>query len=312
MRYLEWLYGMFAVYEEKSIQEAYDFATDNQIRVEGSLAGMLYYRVLLLCELNKKETALELFKEAVVKHECWYPKSALLNASIVKTFGEDDSFEGLVKMCESREATYRYNGKPTIKIFEPKKQYLNNPKLLIALHGDQQEIEAVHDYWNPEQFFNHVVAIPEASELAFTDGHTWSDVNRGIIELTKHYQDLTRKYGFTKKDITICAFSSGTNVAFEALIKGAIEVDNLIVVGPPLSKLEELKDNLKIFKEQEISTYILCGEQDTRFLPVAKSFAKQLNEIEANCKLHISKNTNHEYPEDFEVVLKDIKGFLKL
>ena len=197
-----------------------------------------------------------------------------------------------------------------MEVFEPNIKFLDHPKLLISLHGDQQEIEAVHDYWNPSRFYNHIVAIPLASEVAFTDGHTWSDVTSGVTELKSHYDQLITKYNMNKIDITLCSFSGGTSVALEAVLNKDIEVTNLIFVAPPLPNLEDLKEKLSILKECNISVYILCGDKDTRFLPVAKKFASYLKDLDVHYKLNIARDTKHEYPTDFDSVLLDMKKFL--
>ncbi|MBU1020954.1 MAG: hypothetical protein KJ847_07025 [Firmicutes bacterium] len=312
LRFLELLYGGLEFYKKGEIQEAYDYLTNHQHQVDGSLGGIYFYRFLFACELKNKELALEILKKSVDDLDLWFPYQTLIYSEIADIFNNDETYQRLVDVCKTREEERKYNGKPHLEIFEPKTEFLSHPKLLIALHGDQQEILGVHDYWNPERFFHHIVAIPEASIVSFSDGHTWSDIKRSLPELKLHYDNLIKEYSIQPKDITICSFSGGTGVVLEAVVNEEIEVKNLIFVAPPLPNLEECKDKLSVLREKGVSVYILCGDLDERFVPVANTFASYLNEANVNYKLHIASNTKHEYPKNFDDVLLDMKEFLNL
>jgi len=311
LRFLELLYGALDYYYKGNPKEAYDYLTNNQKRVEGSIAGISYYRFLFACEMKDKKLALEILREAIDDFDFWFPYRSVSQNEIRQLFAEDETYLRLIELCKTREAKRKFSGNPSIDVFEPKESSLENPKLLIALHGDQQEVNSVHDYWNPKTYFNHIVAIPVASEVAYTDGHAWTTIDRGVNELKTHYDQLKSKYHVKKENITLCSFSGGTAVALEAVVKKFIEVDKLIFVAPPLQNLEALKNELIMLKENNISVYILCGDGDDRFLPVAQKFAGYLKNVEVKYKLHIAENTKHEYPINFEEILLDIKAFFK-
>ncbi|PKL00421.1 MAG: hypothetical protein CVV56_06010 [Tenericutes bacterium HGW-Tenericutes-1] len=311
LRFLELLYGALDYYYQGDPKGAYDYLTNNQNRVEGSVAGISYYRFLFACEMKDKKVALDILKEAVDDLDFWFPYSSVGHNEIRQLFTEDETYLRLIELCKIREAKRKFSGNPAIDVFEPKEASLDNPKLLIALHGDQQEIDSVYDYWNPKTYFNHIVAIPQASEVAYTDGHAWTTIDRGVKELKTHYDQLVSKYHLENENITLCSFSGGTAVALEAVVKNYIQVGKLIFVAPPLQNLEVLKNDLMMLKENNISVYILCGDSDDRFLPVAQKFAEYLKNVGVNYKLHIAENTKHEYPKNFEEILLEIKVFFK-
>ncbi len=312
LRYLDWLYQMFDIYKEDEILEAYEFATKNAKYVSGSLAGIYLYRIMLAFELKNTELGLSLIKEAVLEHGFWYSYDMFTKSDMFIPIKDNKAFKDICDIIKVREEEQVLTRSPYVEVFKPKEDKLKKPKLHINLHGDQQEVEAVHDYWNPESFFDYIVAIPVSSVLSYSDGPTWNDIDRGVWELKQHYDNLIRQYSINKNDVVLSAFSGGTTVALTAILKEVIQVNKLVLVAPPIQNWEEIKGLLPVLKKTNTSVYILCGDNDDRFLPVATKLAEALKDLDVKYMFNIAKDTGHEYPSNFEEVLKEIKHFFEI
>ena len=133
LRFLELLYGGLEPYFEGKYQEAYDFLTINEKRVDGSLAGIYYYRFLFACELKNKELALKILKEAVDDFDFWFPYHSLIQNEIIQIFNEDETYVRLIELCKIREIERKYSGLPKIEVFEPEAEFLDFSNCLFCL-----------------------------------------------------------------------------------------------------------------------------------------------------------------------------------
>ena len=129
--------------------EAYNFITDNYKGIKVNLAQIYNFRYTIANKAGFEELALQIMSEAIVEKGFWYQYNYLIEDEDLKSLNKYKEFDELIDMCKKKELEAKRNEKPDLKIIAPKKineQY--KYPLFIALHGDQENIEIIEDYWS--------------------------------------------------------------------------------------------------------------------------------------------------------------------
>jgi len=110
--------------------------------------------------------------------------------------------------------------------------------LIIALHGDQENIEITEDYWSSCIHKNYLLALAQSSQIQFSEGYEWKDIEKGSQELKEHYESILEKHNIDSDNIIIGGFSAGGRVALYSILKGMIKVKGFILVAPWLPEID--------------------------------------------------------------------------
>ncbi len=62
------------------------------------------------------------------------------------------------------------------------------------MHGDQENIGIVEPYWKSVLDQGYTLALPQSSQIQFSDGFVWDDIHRGKEELKEHYVNFKENY----------------------------------------------------------------------------------------------------------------------
>ena len=308
-KYQELIRDTFKLIKDKKIEEAYNLINDNKDVEGGKLAVIYEYRFSLAFALGKNEEGLQLFKEAVMEHNFFYPPRNLLNDPSLKALRADPSFPELLEICQEGNEKHRYSGEPELFIQEPIKEHIKKPRILIAIHGNYQSLDIVKEKWNPDSYYNHIVAYPISSELTYSNDHVWNDRQHGVKELSMHYDALMKKYNLKTEDVTICSCSTGASILIDCIVNDLIKAKKLIFIRPYIPNFEELKVKFNVLKEKNIDVYIQCGDKDVNCLPWANLLSEELDKHGVNYKYNIIEGLKDDYPDNFDEVLTDIQLF---
>jgi predicted esterase len=247
------------IYRKGDYLEAYNFITENYKNIEkGNLAQIYNFRYSIANEAGLEELALQLMREAIVEKE-----------------------------------------KPDLKIIVPDKmneQYAH--PLIIALHGDQENIEITEDYWSSCVDKNIILALPQSSQIQFSEGYEWKDIEKGSRELREHYESILEKYNIDSDNIIIGGFSAGGRVALYSILKDIIQVKGFILVAPWLPEIEEWAPLLDKIREKGIKGYVVCGDKDDDCYECTRRFTDLLSSKKVSYELKIFKGLDHDYPDE--------------
>lgn len=174
------------LYIKEDYLKAYNYITENAKKVKGNHAQIYNFRYSIACKAGLNDLAMEIMNEAIVEKGYWYSYDYLLEDDDLKPLTKYDNFYELAKICKERELEAKRNSKPDLKIIEPK-NLVNNEKypLLLALHGNEENILITEDYWSSCIINNYILALPQSSEIGFSDGYYWNDVKKGSDEVNK-------------------------------------------------------------------------------------------------------------------------------
>lgn len=171
------------------------------------------------------------------------------------------------------------------------------------MHGDQENIGIIEPYWKSVLLQDYTLALPQSSQIQFSDGFVWDDIHRGKEELKEHYVKFIENH--TVERVIIGGFSAGAGVALYTVLQKDIAVDGFIFMAPWLPEIEEWNELLGVLQDKHIKGYIVCGDQDEDCFECTQQFVQLLRDKNIEHKYKVIPNLNHDYPIYFDEVLKE-------
>jgi len=291
--------------------EAYNFITENYKGIKGNLAQIYNFRYTIANKAGLEELALQIMSESIVEKGFWYQYHYLIEDEDLKSLNKYKEFDELLDICKKRELEAKRNEKPDLKIIVSKKineQY--KYPLIIALHGDQENIEITEDYWSSCVHKNYLLALPQSSQIQFSEGYEWKDIEKGSQELKEHYENILEKHNIDSDNTIIGGFSAGGRVALYSILKDIIQVKGFILVAPWLPEIDEWVPLLDKIREKGIKGYIVCGDKDDDCYECSRRFADLLSSKKISYELKILKRLEQENPHSFNAILQNAIEFI--
>ncbi|RBP20255.1 MULTISPECIES: alpha/beta hydrolase [Bacillus] len=299
MTYIKLLNETLHCYANKGSFEAYSYIMNNAKDVMGNEAQIYNFKYALASAAGLEEEALHLMKKAIIENGFWYGSEYLISDDDLKSLHKFEEFHRMVQLCKEREELAKKSEQADVK-YKYSKQ---NENLLITLHGDQENIQIIEPYWNSVMEQGFMLALPQSSQIQFSDGYVWDNIERRREELKGHYNKI--KVNKTFGNIIIGGFSAGARVALHSMLQGEIEVNGFIFVAPWLPEMEEWEEMIGILHDKSIKGYIICGDQDEDCFEGTQQFVKLLKDKNIEHKYKVVPNLNHDYPHNFDELLKE-------
>lgn len=303
--YIQLLNKTLKYYFEEKYKEGYNFLNKHLDTVEGNQAQLYNFLYTLACKSGQPEKAIELLKEAVCDKDYWYAAQYLREDDDLDPIREYDDFKKIIETCEKREKIAHKETKSKLKVYVPEtKESERNFSLFITLHGNQENIKIIKDYWKEVVNKNYILAVPQSSQIEFYEAYVWDDIELGVKELKVHYINLISNYNVDNNKIILGGFSAGARVILEAVKNEIIQPKGIVLMAPWLPEIKDEKELFKKFKEHNIKVYILCGKEDRDCLEYCNIFVDKLSKSEVGYKYDLIERLEHDYPQDFTRRLK--------
>ncbi|WP_166704526.1 alpha/beta hydrolase [Bacillus albus] len=305
MTYIQLLNETLHRYANEGSLEAYTYIMEHAKGIVGNEAQIYNFKYALAGAAGLEEEALQLMKEAIIEKGFWYGNEYLISDDDLKPLHKFEVFHKMVQLCKEREELAKKTERADVKYIESKKK----EKLLIAMHGDQENIGIVEPYWKSVLDQDYTLAIPQSSQIQFSDGFVWDDIHRGKEELKEHY--INFKESHTVERVIIGGFSAGARVALYTILQKDIDVDGFIFMAPWLPEVEEWNELLEVLQDKHIKGYIVCGDQDEDCFECTQQFVQLLRDKNIEHEYKVVPNLNHDYPEGFEELLKEAIDYIE-
>ncbi|MEB9503881.1 alpha/beta hydrolase [Bacillus anthracis] len=299
MTYIQLLNETLHCYASKGSLEAYTYIMEHAKGIVGNEAQIYNFKYALASAAGLEEEALHLMKEAIMEKGFWYGYEYLISDDDLKLLHKFEEFHKMVQLCKEREELAKKTERADVKYIEGKKK----EKLFIAMHGDQENIGIIEPYWKSVLSQDYTLALPQSSQIQFSDGFVWGDIHRGKEELKEHYVKFIENH--TVERVIIGGFSAGAGVALYTVLQKDIAVDGFIFMAPWLPEIEEWNELLEVLQNQNIKGYVVCGEQDEDCFECTQQFVQLLRDKNIEHKYKVIPNLNHDYPIYFDEVLKE-------
>ena len=322
LTYTQLLNRTLDLYMIEHFTEAYEFITEQGPLVSGNPAQIYNFRYTIACKAGLFDLAMAIFEEAVESKGFWYGYQYLTTDEDLIPLRQNTRFKELAEICKKREQVARLNSAPVLKMLEARSTDqgrkpaadAHKPGLLVALHGNQENMAIAEPYWSMAIDHGYTLALPQSSQIEFTDAFDWDAIEKGAAELKSHIDailsgDVIISEGaIDPNNIIIGSFSAGAGPALYAVLKGMINARTLIFVAPWLPEIDQWTAMLDLLKTKEIPCHILCGGQDEDCLESSQALVKQLKKRQIPYTFQLIDGLDHDFPDTFA---EDLIKFLK-
>ncbi|MED3318818.1 alpha/beta hydrolase [Bacillus wiedmannii] len=299
MTYIQLLNETLHCYANKGSLETYTYIMEHAKGIVGNEAQIYNFKYALAGAAGLEEEAMHVMKEAIIEKGFWYGNEYLITDDDLKSLHKFEEFHKMVQLCKEREELAKKTERADVKFIDGKKK----EKLFIAMHGDQENIAIVEPYWKSVLDQDYTLALPQSSQIQFSDGFVWDDIHRGKEELKEHYVTFIENH--TVESLIIGGFSAGARVALYTILQKNIDVDGFIFVAPWLPEIDEWNELLEVLQNKNIKGYIVCGDQDEDCFECTQQFVQLLRDKNIEHEFKVVPNLNHDYPKDFDELLKE-------
>ncbi|MDF2592296.1 MAG: phospholipase/Carboxylesterase family protein [Clostridia bacterium] len=310
LSYTSLINNTLEMYLQGEYSKAYDFITENSSKVNGNLAQIYNFRYCIAIKAGFNELSLQIMKEAIVDKGFWYSYEYLNNDEDLMPLHDNELFKELIQICRNRQAEAIISTKPHMKLFETTLDTKGKRSLIMALHGNQENIEITEQYWNTNCTRGLLLGLVQSSSIDFSDAYIWNDVEKGAIEIQQHYNHIKDIYDIDITNVIIGGFSAGAATALYSVINGYVPAKGMILFGPWVPDIKKWEKQLDQLKEKKVKSYIVCGDRDEECYECTMQLVETLKEKEIEYEFIIIKGLKHQYPDDFDTVLESALGFI--
>ena len=266
-----------------------------------------YWRFRMAALLNRAELALQLLSEAVAAGH-WY--SGLAEDEEFELIHDSPEFQHLVSVCAERRTEAMATAVPILKTMRPQ----NHPQpypLLLALHGNNSNVETFGEHWETAAQYGWFVGLPQSSQTYEPGTASWVDWEWSIQEVQQQFDTLCADYPIDPQQTVLAGFSMGGGLATSLALSRKIKVKGLLLVAPFLN---DARNMLPYLEEGGYSSnmcvYIVASERDEYCCNISRQLADFLPQYEIPCRFEIYPDVGHSFPPEFESKLPDALAFL--
>jgi len=285
-----------ALMDKLGTDDAYRYLLENKGQVE-KIGGQYYnflYCLAALC--NKTNEALDHMEEAIIEKGLWY-RTAVFEDEDLDSIRQEERFVKCFEISEECFSHAKENVK-TISTWAGK----NSDKLVVALHGNQQNIHDSKSTWSFLEGQGYQVVYIQSSEIDSCDLFRWEDDGNGPEQLEGALSQMMLN---TYAEKVLCGFSAGCNTILRALLCSNIKWTHIILQSPWIPIVEsELEALIRKLKALEVIVTIICGNEDEDCLPLSKKLFESLKNSGVRVNKAWITGLAHDLPDNFEVIVK--------
>lgn len=278
-------------------------------------ANINYLRLCLAVRLGQSGMANQILN-ATLSSGVWYSETVLRQSPALKDLQGNDIFEKLVDVSLKMQANDPANALPVL-VIRPEDEcepgYDSCPAL-IFLHGNTDNPQSNLSEWASLPSKGWLLALPRSSQAMWVDAYAWLEVESASQEVFEHYEKLTMQYSIDEENIILAGSSMGGEVALSMALDGKIPARGFILVGPGgpfMDSLENWSPLIDAAQGRDLRGLIVMGEAD-KTIPQnnIRILVDQLNQSGIKTNLRTYPGLKHEYPDNFEEVLKEAVSFI--
>jgi len=252
------------MYEDKVLDQAVKLIDSDGMEMalgfleanfEANASSQFYNYLYCIAALSgDHDKALAYLEEAIIDKKMWYRPIVF----------EDDDLEGIrnherFKKCTlESQKSYEEALKYAKSVFTWQEKKEN--RLVIALHGNQQNIDYAKTEWSCFEKKAYQVEYLQSEELDSFGLYRWEDQGNGAENLVQ-VLDKVKKQQY--EEIILGGFSAGCNTILRGIIETERVIDQIILQSPWLPIIDsQLDDVVAQVKKQGSKIYIICGLDD--------------------------------------------------
>ena len=290
---------------------AYEYITGHAPRVEGNEAQVFNFRYAIASRAGMTDIAMDLLDEAVMRKKFWYSYDYLMSDDDLAMLREREEFGRIAEVCRERESDAKKKSAPDLKILGPVEDNgVSEPSLLLALHGNEENIRITEGYWNTAPFSGFMKAFPQSSDIGFSDAYFWNHPEKGGEELERHLERISEDSHIGPNRTVLGGFSAGARTALFFTLYHSYPVRGLILVCPWFPEIEKWSPRLDVLKDRGVRVCIVAGGRDHDCLEHAECCRDLLVEKDIPLMYRKIMQLEHDYPDNFDAIQKEALDFI--
>jgi predicted esterase len=259
------------------------------------------FNLALVCaRLGHGEKGVEVLMSALDK-DVWFSIYAF-DHELFDPLREQDVFDEFLarnkeKIQEVQKNTFSKYSVVLPESYDKEKPY----PLFIALHGGGGNMEEFKDRWKSTTLSAEFIQLfVQSSRIVALNGYSWTeDLDISKKEIKNAYNEVMRDYIIKEDEVIIGGFSSGGVASLDIALCNTMPVAGFVVLCP--AKPESFTDeNVKSMTSRDLCGTILTTEMDPR-LDSQKEMDQIMRRAGFDCRLLVTPNIGHWFPEDLDV-----------
>lgn len=321
LTYIQLLNRTLEIYLDKGPEEGYEFIANNYVGVIGNDAQIYNFRYSLAAASGLKDEALKILNEAVKDKGYWYSYDYLRKDQDLKILRKEQDFKEILEICKRREDDAIDNnpfmvkhigtdGAVTLEEFAASyvEDNFKKDKVFMGFHGDQESFKIMSPYWDNKVLKDYDKVFCQSEEILFTDAYGWDDLEQCSNNISKAYSVIKEKY--SSENTILGGFSAGARIALYSLLLDKIDCKGFVFVAPWLPEIQSWDILFEKLKGRGLKFYIVCGEDDEDCFESTNDFIETLDAYEIDHMYRVVENLDHDYPVNFEEILKEAVDFI--
>ena len=273
-------------------------------------AHIAYLQMCLAARLEQRQRVLDQL-QAMHEKGIWYSEQLLRASPSLKPLQGDPAYEALVQISIDLRALESENN-PALLVTYPMGKCQSADEtcpVLLALHANGESPHSALAAWHTAAQDGWLVAAPRSSNQLWAGGGClWTDHQQAADEILVQFERLTERYWVDGEGMVLGGFSMGAEVALWLALKGLLPAHGFILLGPGGPFMDQPDQWLPLIQEadgRELRGYIIFSEDDPTIPHDGiRRTAALLNENGIPTRLELRHGLAHEYPPDFDQVIR--------
>lgn len=299
----------YELYMSGEVQQAYDLLTEAAPRYPESAQRLFEWRLDMAARLGKLELSEQILKEAL-DAGCFYGEYALRKDDDMQGLQGRPVFEELAARSAQILADAQKESRAGHEILNEGRRDGNISSLLMALHGNNSNLEHFRGHWQSLAGSDWLVALPQSSQVSGKGVFVWNDMNRAELEVKLHYLELKKTHQIEDYKNILAGFSKGAHAAIQGTLQSWIPAAGFIAVAPYVGELKPWLPLIEHRKMTRVRGYFLLGEKDDMCTPGALKLMEKMLKGGIPCAARVVPGLGHEFPVDFEKLLPEALDFV--
>lgn len=290
------------MYLAGNFQQSFDLLSGTETKSPESKWQKNLWQICLAARLNNPGLAEELLRKSL-DEGIFFNESTLRRDEDLISLQGRPQFEALVGRDLALLGDMKKKTSPGLTLLESVDMHFERIPLLMALHGNNSNVERFLGYWNTLAEEGWLVALPQSSQLAGNDVYCWNDQDLAKKEILDHYAAISQKITVDTERTVVAGFSMGGFTAIRAALLQYFPARGFLAVCPYIRDIAEMEKLLASVNVPNLRGYLLLGQDDKGCTPNALLLRELLNRHGIACELELFPHVGHDFPENYRAAI---------
>lgn len=268
-------------------------------------ATIYHWQMCFTSLLGRTDQAIALLREAL-DAGYFFAEGLLRGDSDLTALQGMAEFEALLAINAARAAEAQKNVRPTMRVIEPPGRAASPYPTLIALHGNNSNVDRSTGFWRSAAERGWLAALPQSTQVGGANSFVWDDRAWAARDVKGYLDTLCAEHPVDLERLVIGGFSRGGESACWLAITGQVPARAFVGVVPYIRDGDAWRPHVRAAAERGLRGLLISGEADTACHELLLPFHRMLIDEGLACDLKVYPGMGHIFPKDFDGVLAEM------